>query len=126
MIKISIITAVCNRVELIEQCINSVFGQSYGNIEYIIVDGGSTDGTVEVIRKYDQRISKWISASDKGLYYALNKGLQMTTGEIVGFLHANDVYANNRILETVVSEMIEYNVDGFKIRCRRHQRQKVL
>ncbi len=113
MTKVSIITVVFNAAGLIEQCISSVFDQSYGNIEYIIVDGGSTDGTVEVIKKYEQRISKWISAPDKGLYYALNKGLQMASGEITGFLHADDVYANNRIVETVVSEMTEYNVDGY-------------
>lgn len=112
MIKVTIITAVFNEIELIEQCINSVLDQSYGDIEYIIVDGGSTDDTVEVIRKYDQRISKWISAPDKGLYYALNKGLQMSSGEIVGFLHSDDIYANSEIIKTVISQMTEYNVDG--------------
>jgi Glycosyltransferases involved in cell wall biogenesis len=112
MIKASIITAVFNEVGLIEQCINSVLGQSYGNIEYIIVDGGSNDGTVDVIKKYVDKISNWISRSDNGLYYAMNKGLQMATGEIVGFLHSDDVYANNEIIKTVVSQMTEHNVDG--------------
>jgi len=112
MTKVSIITAVFNEVELIEQCINSVLSQSYENIEYIIVDGGSTDGTVEVIRKYKDKISNWISKPDNGLYYALNKGLQMATGEIVGFLHADDIYPDNEIINTVVFKMIEYNVDG--------------
>ncbi|MBT3877439.1 MAG: glycosyltransferase, partial [Candidatus Scalindua sp.] len=102
MTKVSIITAVFNEVELIEQCINSVLSQSYENIEYIIVDGGSTDGTVEVIRKYKDKISNWISKPDNGLYYALNKGLQMATGEIVGFLHADDIYPDNEIINTVV------------------------
>lgn len=112
MIKVSIITAVFNEVGLIEQCINSVLGQSYGNIEYIIVDGGSADGTVEVIRKYENKISNWISKPDKGLYFALNEGLQMATGEIVGFLHADDFYANDKIVETVIFQMLKYNVDA--------------
>ncbi len=110
--KVSIITAVRNEVELIEQCINSVLDQSYENIEYIIVDGNSTDGTVKVIRKYENRISNWISKPDNGLYHALNKGIQMASGVIVGFLHANDFYANNKIIDTVVSRMTEHNVDG--------------
>ena len=74
MIKVSIITAVFNEIELIEQCINSVLDQSYENIEYIIVDGGSADGTVEVIKKYENKISNWISKHDNGLYFAMNEG----------------------------------------------------
>ncbi len=111
MTKVSIITAVFNEREFIEQCINNVLGQSYENIEYIIVDGGSTDGTVEIIKKYANKISNWTSKSDNGLYYALNKSLLMVTGEIVGFLHADDIYADNEIIKTVVSEMTKYNVD---------------
>lgn len=112
MIKVSIITAVFNEVGLIEQCINSVLDQSYENIEYIIVDGGSADGTVEVIKKYENKISNWISKHDNGLYFAMNEGLQMASGNVVGFLHADDFYANDKIIETVIFQMIKYNADA--------------
>jgi len=73
--KISIITIVYNGVDLLEATIQSVVNQSYSNIEYLIIDGGSTDGTLELIHQYEQSLSKWISESDKGLYDAMNKGL---------------------------------------------------
>lgn len=129
MIKVSIITAVYNEVELIEQCINSVLDQSYGNIEYIIVDGHSTDGTVEVIKKYENRISNWISRPDKGLYFALNKGFLMASGSIIGFLHADDFYANNTVIKTVVSGMTEHDVDscyGDLLYVDRHNAERVI
>jgi glycosyltransferase involved in cell wall biosynthesis len=110
--QISIITAVFNNAKLVESCINSVLTQYYKNIEYIIIDGVSTDGTVEIIDRYNGKISKWLSEPDNGIYDALNKGVKIATGDIVGFLHADDIYASDRILETVVKEMISHNVDS--------------
>ena len=74
-LKVSIITVVLNNVQHIENCINSVLNQTYGNIEYIIIDGGSTDGTIDLIKKYEKQISRWVSEPDRGIYDAMNKGL---------------------------------------------------
>ncbi|MFZ5998462.1 MAG: glycosyltransferase family 2 protein [Nitrospirota bacterium] len=110
--KVSIITAVFNNKACIEDCIKSVSGQTYKDIEYIIIDGESTDGTVDIIKEHGNGISKWISKPDKGIYDALNKGLRLATGDIVGFLHADDLYADKRVIERVVSEMTKHNVDS--------------
>jgi len=110
--KISVITATLNNKACIEGCIKSVLTQNYKNIEYIIIDGGSTDGTIDVIKKYKDTISKWISESDRGIYDALNKGIKLASGDIIGFLHADDFYANNRVLETIVSHITKHNVDS--------------
>ncbi len=108
--KISIITAVFNNREYIEDCIKSVLGQTYKDIEYILVDGGSTDGTLEIIKKYEDRISKWVSEPDRGTYDALNKGMGMATGDVIGFLHSDDFYANERVVEKVAQAFMSYNV----------------
>lgn len=110
--KISIITAVLNKKEVMERCIRSIFSQTYQNIEYIVIDGGSTDGTLEIIKRYDGKIAKWISEPDRGIYDALNKGLKLATGDVIGFLHADDIYAHDRVLETIVLHMTEFNVDS--------------
>jgi len=99
--KISIITVVYNNRTYIEDCILSVAGQTYKNVEYIIVDGGSTDGTVDIIRKYDARISMWTSEPDIGIYDAMNKGISKATGDVIGLLNADDVYFNDEVLEKV-------------------------
>jgi glycosyltransferase involved in cell wall biosynthesis len=103
MMKLSIITVVLNNKGCIEDCIQSVLSQKYENIEYIMVDGGSTDGTVEIIKKYEEFISKWISEPDKGLYDAMNKGIGMATGDVVGILNSDDMYANQHVLEKVAA-----------------------
>lgn len=108
--KISIITAVFNNREYIEDCIKSVLGQTYKDIEYILVDGGSTDGTLEVIKKYEDRISKWVSEPDRGTYDALNKGMGMATGDVIGFLHSDDIYVNECVVEKVAQAFMSYNV----------------
>lgn len=90
--KVSIITVVYNNVQTIEQTIQSVLNQTYPNIEYIIVDGGSTDGTVEIIRRYLDRIATFISEQDEGIYDAMNKGIGLASGEIVGILNSDDTY----------------------------------
>jgi glycosyltransferase involved in cell wall biosynthesis len=110
--KVSVITSVFNNKSYIEDCIKCILNQTYKNIEYIIIDGGSTDGTIEIIRKYENKITKWISEPDNGIYDALNKGIRMATGDIIGFLHADDVYAHNKVIETVVSNMKKHNVDS--------------
>ncbi|MEM8899962.1 MAG: glycosyltransferase family 2 protein, partial [Bacteroidota bacterium] len=75
----------------------------YPNIEYIIIDGGSTDGTKDIIKKYETQISKWISEPDEGLYHAMNKGLSMASGEIVGYLHADDLYEHASVISSVMN-----------------------
>ena len=87
--KISIITVVYNNRDFIEQAIRSVLSQTYKNIEYIIIDGGSTDGTLEVIAKYKNRINTLISEKDKGLYDAMNKAYGIASGDIVGILNSD-------------------------------------
>lgn len=110
--KVSIITAVFNNKSCIEACMQSVLGQTYRNIEYIVIDGGSTDGTLELIKRYGDRISKWTSGPDNGIYYALNNGLGLATGDIIGFLHADDIYANDRVIEKVALELEKRKVDS--------------
>lgn len=94
---ISIITVVYNGVKTLEQTIQSVLNQTFKNFEYIIIDGGSTDGTIEVIKKYEKHISFWISEPDKGLYDAMNKGIGFANGEIIGMINSDDWYEPNAI-----------------------------
>lgn len=110
--KISIITAVLNNDDTIEDTIRSVLSQSYKNIEYIIIDGASSDGTLGIIDRYREKISKIVSEPDEGIYDALNKGIEYAKGEIIGFLHADDIYADDKVIEKVVQRMLERNVDS--------------
>jgi glycosyltransferase involved in cell wall biosynthesis len=89
---ISVVTVVYNGAAHLEQTIASVLGQDYDNVEYLIVDGGSTDGTLDILGKYDDRIDYWVSEPDQGIYAAMNKGLQLAGGELVGLLNADDFY----------------------------------
>ncbi|MCR9287118.1 MAG: glycosyltransferase [Bacteroidetes bacterium] len=100
--KISIITVVYNGKDLIEGTINSVLNQTYQNIEYTIIDGGSKDGTLEIIKKYESKISKWKSEPDNGLYDAMNKGLKIATGEFVWFMNAGDWIFEKDTIEKMV------------------------
>lgn len=100
--KISIITASYNSANTLQKCINSVIQQTYSNIEYIIVDGNSTDQTLAIIKQNQKHITKYISENDTGIYDALNKGLQMATGDIIGFLNSDDEYADNKTLEKII------------------------
>lgn len=101
--KISIITIVYNNSECIEDCINSVLKQTYPNVEYIIIDGGSKDNTVEIINKYKDKISYFVSEKDNGLYDALNKGIVAATGDIIGILHSDDLFFYDDTLSNIVS-----------------------
>jgi len=95
MIKISIITITYNSEKTLEQTILSVINQDYENIEYIIIDGGSTDGTINLIKKYQPKISYWHSEKDKGIADAMNKGIAAATGDIIGIIHSDDFYEPN-------------------------------
>lgn len=90
--KISIITPVFNQVNFLEETILSVLNQSYPNLEYIIIDGGSTDGTIDIIKKYESQIAYWVSEPDKGMYDALQKGFDHSTGDIMGWINADDFF----------------------------------
>lgn len=96
--RITIITAVYNNVLYVKDALESVLQQNYPNLEYIVIDGGSTDGSYEIIQSYSHRIHRIISEPDKGLYDALNKGISMATGEIIGIMHSDDFYAHRNVL----------------------------
>lgn len=101
--KISIITVSYNSKNFIESCINSLLNQSYKNIEYIVIDGLSTDNTLKIVKKYSKYISAIISEPDQGPYNAMNKGIKIAKGEIIGFLHSDDLYSNNDVLSKVAN-----------------------
>lgn len=100
--KVSIITVVYNRAKTIERAVQSVLRQSYANVEYIVVDGASKDGTLEVVNKYQSRIARIVSEKDNGVYDALNKGIKLATGDVVGILHADDEFADDSIIQQIV------------------------
>ena len=102
-IKISLITVVYNAGNTIKRCIESVLAQNYSNIEYIIIDGGSTDGTIQIIDQYKSQISVFLSEPDKGIYDAMNKGIKLATGKIVGTLNSDDYFAYKDVLGDVAN-----------------------
>lgn len=112
MITISVITVARNAATTIEHTIRSVAEQGYPNIEHIVVDGGSTDGTLEIIQKHRATIAAFVSEADHGMYDAMNKGLRLASGGIIGFLNADDIYANSRVLETIARTMESQKVDA--------------
>src|SRR5690606_6026983 len=99
--RISIITVCYNSSKTIENTIKSVQNQNYPDIEYIIIDGASIDGTVDIIRKYENIIDKWVSEPDRGLYDAINKGISRATGLYVGILNSDDVFFENNTVEKI-------------------------
>ncbi len=99
--KMSVITVSYNSAATIEDTIRSVAGQRCGDVEYIVVDGGSTDGTPDIIKRYECNISRWVSEKDGGIYDAMNKGIKMSTGDVVGILNSDDVYAGADVLAMV-------------------------
>jgi glycosyltransferase involved in cell wall biosynthesis len=105
--KISIVTVVRNGEKDLENAIKSVVNQTYGNIEYIILDGLSTDGTLDIIKKYENYLGLWKSEKDNGIFDAMNKGLDLATGEWVYFLGCDDVLASPTIIEEIVSEFTQ-------------------
>ena len=99
--KVSIITVVYNAVDTIERTIKSVLDQDYENVEYIIIDGASTDGTTDILKKYKSKISRIISEPDDGIYYAMNRGIQEATGEVIGILNSDDWYEKNVLSQII-------------------------
>ena len=108
---VTIITVVFNGEKHLEQTIQSVISQTYDNVEYIIIDGGSTDGTVDIIRKYEEVIDYWVSEPDAGISDAMNKGISLATGILINHLHAGDKFAADTTLSSVVSS---YNSEGWR------------
>jgi glycosyltransferase involved in cell wall biosynthesis len=99
--KISIITVVYNAHKYLEETMQSVINQTYQNVEYIIIDGGSTDGTLDIIKKYENRIDYWVSEKDKGIYDAMNKGIDLASGEWINFMNAGDCFFDNKVLSNL-------------------------
>ncbi len=110
--KISIITITYNSENTLRDTIESVLGQSYKEIEYIIVDGLSKDSTCDIVRSYGDRIHTFVSEKDKGLYDALNKGIGLATGDVVGFLHSDDIYASTETVKMIAEAFTKFNVDS--------------
>ena len=109
---VSIITVSFNSAKTIKDTINSVLSQSHDNIEYIIVDGKSTDGTLDIVQSYGNKISKFVTEPDEGIYDAMNKGIALATGEVIGILNSDDFYINEYVIETVVKEFEAEDVDS--------------
>ena len=128
---VTIVTVVFNGAAHIEQAITSVLAQDYRNIEYLVIDGGSTDGTLEIINSYADRIDYWLSEPDNGIYDAMNKGLRLAKGELIGLLNADDFYEPDAVAQ-VVARYLEDRVpaiyygdnlvlhDDLKLKYRRH------
>jgi glycosyltransferase involved in cell wall biosynthesis len=109
--KISLITVAYNAENTISRCIESVVGQNLKNIEYIIIDGGSTDKTLGIINRYKNHVTVLVSEPDKGIYDAMNKGITLASGDIVGVLNADDFFADEEVLSAVSRAFTEQNVD---------------
>lgn len=110
MLKISIVTVCYNSEKYIRTAIESVISQDYQNIEYIIIDGNSSDNTIEIVKSYGQKISKFVSEPDKGIYDAMNKGIKLATGDIIGTLNSDDLYFNDNVISKV-AESFQQNTN---------------
>lgn len=110
--KVSIITVVYNGQSTIKDTIKSVLSQDYPDIEHIIIDGASTDGTVEIIQSFSDQIAKFISEPDRGIYDAMNKGISLASGDIIGILNSDDFYADVDIISTVVEAFDRTQTDS--------------
>ena len=110
--KVTIITVTLNSARFLEDCIRSVIAQDYSDIEHIVVDGGSTDGTLEIVEKYKSHIAKWISEKDDGMYDAINKGMKMAGGDIIGVLNSDDMLASSDVISTIAAGFDQPDVDA--------------
>ncbi|HJY14177.1 MAG TPA: glycosyltransferase family 2 protein [Flavobacterium sp.] len=113
--KVSIITVCWNSEKYLKSAIQSILDQTYSNIEYIIVDGGSTDDTLNIIKEYEPLFNgrmRWITEKDKGIYDAMNKGIAMTSGDVVGLLNSDDIYISKNVVENVANCFLENNIDS--------------
>lgn len=109
--KISVVTVCYNSVDTIEETMLSVLNQTYPDVEYIIIDGGSTDGSVDIIKKYADRLSYWVSEPDKGIYDAMNKGIAVATGDYINFMNSGDRFYNERVIDSIFS-ITKYDNEG--------------
>lgn len=107
--KISIITVVFNGVSIIENTIKSVINQTYKNLEYIVIDGGSTDGTIDIIKRYEDKITFWISEPDKGIYDAMNKAIDRSVGLWLNFMNAGDYFYSDKVIEDIFEPQNNYS-----------------
>ena len=115
--KVSIVTPSYNQGEYLEETIRSVLLQGYPNLEYIIIDGGSTDGSVEIIKKYEPWLTYWISEKDRGQSYAINKGFALATGEIMAWINSDDFYAGYAFLNIVEAFRLNPNTQWVAGKC---------
>jgi glycosyltransferase involved in cell wall biosynthesis len=128
-VRISIITATWNCADTVVDCLESVAGQTYAEREHIVIDGASTDGTVEMLRSHRAGLAALVSEPDRGIYEALNKGIARATGDVIGFLHADDVYADARVLARVAERFADPGVQavyGDLVYLRRGEGERVL
>lgn len=111
-LQISIITAVLNRVATIADAVGSVQSQSYADVEHIIQDGGSTDGTLKVLERFAGQSTRIYSEKDRGIYDALNRGISKATGDIIGLMHSDDLFSNRYVLENIAKAFGDPNISG--------------
>ncbi len=111
-VKISVITVAYNAAGTIRDAIRSVLSQTYENVEYIIIDGASSDGTVEIANEYRDKIATFVSEPDSGIYDAMNKGIRLATGDVIGFLNSDDMYQNDRVLERIANAFADPKIDA--------------
>lgn len=109
--KITIVTVCFNSAKYIAGAIQSVVMQNYPDIEYIVIDGGSTDGTVDIVKSYGDKITRFISEPDLGIYDAMNKGLRLATGDVIGILNSDDIFFDNNVLANVANTFVADNCD---------------
>ena len=112
--KVSIITVTFNSISVINDCLDSISSQEYDNIQHIVIDGASTDGTLSILESKNSQINILISKPDNGIYDAMNKGIKIATGDIIGFLNSDDFYPNNKVISKVVKE---FEKDSFLDAC---------
>jgi len=111
-LKVSVVTVCYNSADTIEDTIRSVLSQQHDRLEYVVVDGGSTDGTLDILARYQDQIDKVVSERDRGIYDAMNKGVHLAEGELVGFLNADDVYARPTVISEVAATAQADHADG--------------
>jgi glycosyltransferase len=112
MTRISVVTAVFNKHDTVGQALESALAQTWPDVESVIIDGASTDGTLDVLEKYRDRVGVFVSERDAGIYDALNKGIKKSSGDVVGFLHADDLFADDRVLEKVARQFEDPAVEA--------------
>ena len=109
---ITVITVVFNGAETLRDTIESVMKQTYDNVEYIVIDGGSSDATVDILRQYDHVINYWLSEKDGGIYDAMNKGIALCSGDYVGMLNSDDMFVDGSVLQAIADRFCQTQVDA--------------